>query len=100
MNSLKLYSTFHIDVVAKELVTINDKDDIQNLIKSDSYKENSNRLILGGGSNILFTQDYDGIVIVNALKGRTIIKELNNSIIISIASGEIRDDTVMRSVNQ
>ena len=98
MYSLKNYSTFRIDCNAKVIITINNKDDIQHLITNDTIKNNPTRLLLGWGSNIVFTQDFDGLVIVNNIKGRTIIKELNNSIIIWLWSGENRHDTVMRSV--
>ena len=97
MYSLKNYSTFGIDCYAKEIITIYEKNDIKNLINNNILKDN-NRLIIGWGSNIVFTQNFDGIIIVNNLKSRTIIKELNNSIIISLWSWENRHDTVMRSV--
>jgi UDP-N-acetylmuramate dehydrogenase len=84
MYSLKDYSTFRIDCSAKEIITINNKDDIKNLIDDNTIKNNPNRLILGGGSNVVFTQDFDGLIIVNNIKGRTIVKELNNSIVISL----------------
>lgn len=98
MFSLKQHSTFRINCNAKEIITINNKDDIKNLITNDFIKNNPTRLLLGWGSNIVFTQDFDGFVLINNIKGRTIIKELNNSIIISLWSGENRHDTVMRSV--
>lgn len=100
MTSLKSYSTFRIDVSTKELIIIQESKDIKNLITSKQYKNNEHRLIIWTGSNILFTQDFDGLIIINNLKGRTIVKELNNSIILSIASGENRNETVMRSVEQ
>lgn len=100
MTSLKSYSTFRIDVSTKELIIIQESKDIKNLITSKQYKNNEHRLIIWAGSNILFTQDFDGLIIINNLKGRTIVKELNNSIILAIASGENWNDTVMRSVEQ
>lgn len=46
MISLKSYSTFHIDVIAKELVDIKSKNDIIKLINSESYNNNNKRLII------------------------------------------------------
>lgn len=100
MFSLKNYSTFRIDVSAKEIITISNTDDLLALIKTDTYKNNLSRLIVGGGSNILFTQDFDGLIIHNKIQWKTIVKELNNSIIISFGSGENRHDVVMWSVEQ
>jgi len=68
MFSLKHYSTFRIDVSATELVTISHTDDVLALIKTDTYKNNLSRLIVGGGSNILFTQDFDGLIIHNKIQ--------------------------------
>lgn len=99
--NLKTYSTFRIaDVHAKDLITISSSEDVKALSDHPVFKKYTNRLIIWGGSNIVFTQDFDGLVIANALKGRNIIKELNNSIILAVASGENRNDTVMRSVEQ
>ena len=99
MFSLKNYSTFHIDVSAKELITIDDIEDIKSL-KDNEKSINNNTLIVWWGSNILFTQDFDGLIIFNNLKGISTIKELNNSITLSISSGENRNDLVMWSVTQ
>ncbi len=100
MNNIRDYSTFRIDVQAKEIITVHNKNDIKNIITSNTIKNNPNRLIVGWGSNILFTQDFDGLIIHNKIQWKTIIKELNNSIIISFGSGESRHDIVMRSVGQ
>lgn len=100
MFSLKNHSTFRIDVSAHELIEINTTEDLRNLIISEIYKKNPNRLIVGWGSNILFTQDFDGLIIFNNLKGINTIKELNNSITLSISSGENRNNFVMWSVQQ
>jgi len=99
--NLQNYSTFRIaDVHTKDLITISSPEDVKALSDHPLFQQHINRLIIWGGSNIVFTQDFDGLVIANALKGRTIVKELNNSIILAIASGENRNDTVMRSVEQ
>lgn len=99
MFSLKSYSTFHIDVSAKELITIDAIEDIKSIKDNEKYI-NNNTLIVWWGSNILFTQDFDGLIIFNNLKGISTIKELNNSITLSISSGENRNDLVMWSVQQ
>ena len=68
MFSLKHYSTFRIDVSAKEIITISNTDDLLAFIKTNTYKNNLSRLIVGGGSNILFTQDFDGLIIHNKIQ--------------------------------
>lgn len=66
--SLKSYNTFGIDVKARRLVVIEPDDEVSSLaeISSSSPLTEGGRgvLILGGGSNMVFTKDYEGIVIV------------------------------------
>ena len=64
--SLKKYNSFNIDVNAKEFVEVNSKDE---LIEIANRTKDKNVLYLGGGSNILFTRDFDGIVIHLNIKG-------------------------------
>lgn len=81
MFSLQNYSTFRItNVQASQIITIKNSDEIIDLIKSEELKKRPTRLIIGGGANIVFTQDFDGLIIHNQIKKREIIKETNNSI--------------------
>ena len=54
--SLKNYNSFNIDVNAKEFIEVNSKEE---LIGLNGLLKNEKILFLGGGSNILFTKDYD-----------------------------------------
>jgi UDP-N-acetylmuramate dehydrogenase len=59
---LKPYNTLQIPVKAKYFAIIENEFDILELMKTDLW-ENEKHCILNGGSNILFTQDFDGIVV-------------------------------------
>ena len=59
---LKQYNTLQIPVKAKYFVKIENESDILELIKSDLFKREK-YCILNGGSNTLFTNDFDGIVV-------------------------------------
>lgn len=96
--SLKNYNSFGIDVKARQLITFSSEEDIPHLINSISNVESV--LVLGGGSNILFTSDYDGIVIKNEIKGIK-EKQINeNEILLSIGAGEVWDDVVDYAVKK
>ena len=72
MMSLKSLNTMGFDVVTKHYYEINSLNDIKELIDNNIFRNNKT-LILGGGSNILFTDEYfDGIVIHSNLKGITL----------------------------
>jgi UDP-N-acetylmuramate dehydrogenase len=85
--SLQSYNTFGIDVSAKYFSEINSTDDFKTLIADPGF-ETEEKLILGGGSNILFTKNFDGLVIKNALPGITAIKEDPYHSWIKVAAGE------------
>ena len=59
---LKQYNTLQIPVKAKYFVRIENESDILELMKTDLWKTEKH-CILNGGSNTLFTQDFDGIVV-------------------------------------
>ena len=74
MMSLKSLNTMGFDVVAKHYYEINSLNDIKELIDNNIFKNNKT-LILGGGSNILFTDEYfDGVVIHSNLKGISFVE--------------------------
>ena len=84
--SLKKHNTFGIDVLAEYFVEINHVSNIDVLRKNTIFKKN--KLILGGGSNILFTKNYNGLVIKNNIRGKGIIKETETEIYIKVNAGE------------
>jgi UDP-N-acetylmuramate dehydrogenase len=97
--SLKAYNTFGIDVSAKSFIEINSIEDFKELQKEPIY--NSGKLlILGGGSNILFTKNYDGLVLKNNLKGIDIVKEDEDLVWIKAAAGENWHNFVMWCVSK
>lgn len=60
--SLKHLNTFHIDVRAKKFVVVENIIELINIVESFELSRNK-FLVLGGGSNILFTKDFDGTVL-------------------------------------
>jgi len=85
--SLKQYNTFGIDVNAKEFAAFTSVDELTELLSSKSHT-NTHNLVLGGGSNILFTKNIDGIVLKNELKGIELIKEDQHHFYVKAAAGE------------
>ena len=83
--SLKKYNSFNIDVNAKEFVEVNSKDE---LIEIANKTKDKNVLYLGGGSNILFTKDFDGIVIHLNIKGVQFEKINSDETVVQANAGE------------
>ena len=69
LTNLQNLSTFRIpNLSASQIITISSIDDITDLINNNTLKQYSSRLIVGGGSNIVFTKDFDGLILLNQLK--------------------------------
>lgn len=79
------YNTFGIRSVAKLFSIITSVDDIST-IHQEILKENL--LILGGGSNLLFTKDFDGLVLKNEIKGIKILSETSTEVLLESGAGE------------
>lgn len=94
---LKL-NTFGIDVKAKYFTFINTINELIELTETNVFKD-LELLILGGGSNILFTKDFDGLVILNNIKGKEIIDQNQQSIFLKIGAGENWHELVMYCVD-
>ncbi len=97
--SLKPYNTFAVDVQADFFVDVKNEQEIFDLISMDVFASQA-RLILGGGANILFTKNYNGLVIKVSLMGKEVVKENDNEVYIKVAAWEIRHDTMMRCLDQ
>lgn len=85
--SLKKYNTFGIDAIAKYFATFLSADSLGELL--DNNKNVPSKMILGGGSNVLFTKDYDGLVLKNEVSGIQIISEDDEFIFIKAGAGEV-----------
>jgi UDP-N-acetylmuramate dehydrogenase len=96
---LKLLTTFGVKANARYFCTISSIEELHQLIQHPIYQNNPH-FILGGGSNVLFTVDYSGLVIQNALKGITIQQESDEIIDIEVMAGENWHELVMYCVQR
>ncbi len=96
--NLTKLNTFGVSVNAKYFVKVESENDILELLKmevfsarggSDCGGKDNKRIVLGGGSNVLFTKDFDGLVILNKLKGIEVVDENNEYVLIRSMSGEL-----------
>jgi len=83
--SLKKYNTFHIDAYAKHFAAFSDIDGLKLLLKEYSKEPT---LILGGGSNVLFTRSFDGLVLKNDVKGIQTVHEDDDHVYVKAGAGE------------
>lgn len=95
--SLRQYNTFGIDVMARFFASFKDEEQLVSLLVS---KPKLYPIILGGGSNILFTKNVDGLVLKNDIKGIEVIKEDANHVYIKVGAGENWHRLVMYAIDR
>lgn len=95
--SLKKLHTFGIDVYAKRFAGFQSLDELQILLQQNANADDT--LILGGGSNILFTKNFDGLVLKNDIMGIHTISEDDDAIFIQVGAGVNWHHFVMDCVN-
>lgn len=96
---LKPFNTFGIEATAKYFIEVSSINQLQEILQSPDY-QSTERLILGGGSNMLLTKDFDGLVIKIAIKGFEVVNENEDNIWINAGAGLVWHDLVMQCVNQ
>lgn len=96
--SLKEHNSFGIKASASYYISFSGIVEIQNFIKS-GLLQGIPWLVLGGGSNILFTKDFEGLIIHPLLKGFKILSETDEMVTIQAAAGERWDDLVKYAVD-
>lgn len=95
--SLKPYNTFGIDASASHFAIFKHVEELHAIFSQESLKSMP-LLILGGGSNILFTQNFHGLVLKNELHGINIINETEESVFVQSAAGEVWHDFVLFAI--
>ena len=83
--SLKPFNTFGIDASAKHFVSVSSMDALKEVLNLKQYQK---KLILGGGSNMLLTKDFDGLVIHINLKGIEVVSKDQDVVIVKAHAGE------------
>lgn len=95
------YNTFHFSCRARFFVVIKSVEEIERLIQSDIWKQNSQKLILWWWSNMCFMIDtFDWIVVKNEIMWKKIIEETATHVLVEVGAGENRDEFVRRTIDQ
>lgn len=92
--SLRPFNTFGVDACAAHFAEITSVEELKTLLSDTRYRSMP-KLILGGGSNILFTRDFDGLVIHHGIKGIQITEDDHERVLVKVGGGEIWHDFVL-----
>ena len=92
--SLKAYNTFGLDCKANLFASFQSKHELKKILS----KAQEPLLVLGGGSNILLTQDFEGTVLKNEILGIEIVKENEEHAVVKVGSGVVWHNFVIWSI--
>jgi UDP-N-acetylmuramate dehydrogenase len=95
--SLKKYNTFGIEAKAAFFCEINTIDALSKALQLNEYPE---KFILSGGSNMLFTKDIDALVLHINMKGKEIVQENEDEVILKVMAGENWHELVLWTLDQ
>ena len=99
-HSLMAHNTFGIDAKAKYYFEFTELEDLEVFLNSNNTWKEEKLIVLGEGSNILFMNDFDGLVIHPNVPGMNSVWEDRNHDWIEVGAGEVWDEFVEFAVNQ
>ncbi|WP_455673381.1 UDP-N-acetylmuramate dehydrogenase [Phocaeicola sp.] len=91
------HNTFGMDVKASVFVEYTSVAELKTVLSNKDYFRGS-WLHIGGGSNLLFTGDYDGVIFHSAIRGYEVVRENDEEVEVRVGAGEVWDDFVAYSV--
>ena len=97
--SLKNYNTFGLDVNADYFTSVNSIEDLISVLRDNRFLDLP-KMFLGGGSNVLLTKDYHGLIIHNCLKGIEVVNQDAENVFVEAASGEVWHDFVLYCIDK
>lgn len=96
---LQQLNTFGIDVSAGYFAEVKSVEDFLELRTEKIFLQNE-KLILGGGSNILFTKCFDGLVIKNSIEGIAVVSETETEVVVKANSGVVWHELVLWCIDK
>ena len=96
---LLAHNTFGMDVEASVFVEYESVTELKEILLHQLCPEGK-WLHIGGGSNLLFTGDFDGMILHSAIKGFEVVSENEDEVLVRAGAGEVWDDFVAYTVEK
>jgi UDP-N-acetylmuramate dehydrogenase len=91
------YTTFGVSAKVKSLGIFSSTEELKALLEQNTKKQ---IMILGGGSNVLFTQDHEGLILLNKIKGIRVNQEAEDNVLVSVGAGENWHEFVLYCIDK
>lgn len=102
--SLRPFNTFGIDAIGKYVAVVKSETEVSSFFNSDEFAslkiQPQRILLLGSGSNLLFTQDFDGLVVKNEIGDIRVVEEKEDEVLVEAGGGVLWHDFVMNCINR
>lgn len=95
--SLEKHNTFHLPVKTRWFMEYDNEEELGRILR-DEYFQECLSLHIGGGSNLLFLNDFNGIIVHSQIKGIELLKETDEAVWLRIGAAEKWDDVVAYAV--
>lgn len=94
---LRPYNTFGIAARSRYFAGFSNADELRELLSAPQFRDLP-RMVLGGGSNVLFTKDFDGVILKNGIKGIEVVGEDDDYVYVKAGAGESWHGFVMENI--
>ena len=96
--SLERHNTFRLPVRSRWFMEYSSEEELERILH-DEYFQECHSLHIGSGSNLLFLNDFNGIILHSAIKGITVAEVSEESVLLRVGAGELWDDVVAYAVS-
>lgn len=97
--SLEKHNTFHLPVHTRWFMEYESEKDLERILR-DEYFQECQSLHIGSGSNLLFLNDFNGIILHSQIKGMEVVAENDSDVLLRVGAGELWDDVVGYAVSK
>ena len=92
-HSLKKHNSFGVEVQSSHFANPSTLNELQEILESYDYLQKA-FLVMGEGSNLLFTKDFNGLVVKPCIKGIELLEENKSNVLVKVGAGENWDGWV------
>lgn len=97
--SLEAYNSFHLPVKTRWFMEYETEEELGRILRDEYFQECLSTHI-GSGSNLLFINDYNGIIVHSLIKGMEKVGETDSQVLLCVGAAELWDDVVAYAVRQ